>query len=96
MVPLFIDMSSGQYIFALSIEYSRVAYTISIDNFDDEPVGDTRACRDCQRSVFRRKLRNEEASKPLPIIQLYNQLSITRKNIERQLPKFHETILMLE
>lgn len=69
---------------------------MSSDNFDDEPVGDTRACRDCQRSVFRRKLRNEEASKPLPIIQLYNQLSITRKNIERQLPKFHETILMLE
>lgn len=59
-------------------------------------MGDTRACRECQRSVFRRKLRNEEASKPLPIIQLYNQLSITRKNIERQLPKFHETILMLE
>lgn len=67
-----------------------------LDTFDDEPVGDTRACRDCQRSVFRRKLRNEEASKPLPIIQLYNQLSITRKNIEKQLPKFHETILMLE
>ncbi|GAN04340.1 vacuolar segregation protein pep7 [Mucor ambiguus] len=69
---------------------------MSSDTFDDEPVGDTRACRDCQRSVFRRKLRNEEASKPLPIIQLYNQLSITRKNIEKQLPKFHETILMLE
>ncbi|KAG2229670.1 hypothetical protein INT48_008902 [Thamnidium elegans] len=69
---------------------------MSSDIFDDEPVGDTRACRECQRSVFRRKLRNEEASKPLPIIQLYNQLSITRKNIERQLPKFHETILMLE
>lgn len=59
-------------------------------------MGDTRACRDCQRSVFRRKLRHEEASKPLPIIQLYNQLAMTRKNIERQLPKFHETILMLE
>ena len=25
----------------------------SIDYFDEEPVGDTRACRDCQRSVFR-------------------------------------------
>ncbi|KAI9366591.1 FYVE zinc finger-domain-containing protein [Pilaira anomala] len=69
---------------------------MSSDTFDDEPVGDTRACRDCQRSVFRRKLRNEEASKPLPIIQLYNQLSITRNNIERLLPKFHETILLLE
>ncbi|KAI8072202.1 FYVE zinc finger-domain-containing protein [Gilbertella persicaria] len=69
---------------------------MSSDTFDDEPVGDTRACRDCQRYVFRRKLRNEEASKPLPIIQLYNQLSITRKNIEKLLPKFHETILMLE
>ncbi|CEP08668.1 hypothetical protein [Parasitella parasitica] len=69
---------------------------MSSDTFDDEPVGDTRACRDCQRSVFRRKLRNEEASKPLPIIQLYNQLAITRRNIEKQLPKFHETILMLE
>ncbi|KAI7888083.1 uncharacterized protein EV154DRAFT_426303 [Mucor mucedo] len=42
------------------------------------------------------KLRHEEASKPLPIIQLYNQLAMTRKNIERQLPKFHEIILMLE
>ncbi|KAG2195775.1 hypothetical protein INT47_005752 [Mucor saturninus] len=69
---------------------------MSSDTFDDEPVGDTRACRDCQRSVFRRKLRHEEASKPLPIIQLYNQLAMTRKNIERQLPKFHEIILMLE
>jgi hypothetical protein len=69
---------------------------LKLDMFDDEPVGDTRSCRDCQRSVFRRKLRNEEASRPLPIIQLYNQLSITRKNIERQLPKFHEMILMLE
>ncbi|KAI8638478.1 FYVE zinc finger-domain-containing protein [Parasitella parasitica] len=69
---------------------------MSSDTFDDEPVGDTRACRDCQRSVFRRKLRHEEASKPLPIIQLYNQLAITRRNIEKQLPKFHETILMLE
>ncbi|KAI7901701.1 FYVE zinc finger-domain-containing protein [Cokeromyces recurvatus] len=69
---------------------------MSSDTFDDEPVGDTRACRDCQRYVFRRKLRNEEASKPLPIIQLYNQLSITRNNIEKQLPKFHQSILMLE
>ncbi|KAI8877053.1 hypothetical protein K501DRAFT_337674 [Backusella circina FSU 941] len=69
---------------------------MATEMFDDEPVGDTRSCRDCQRSVFRRKLRNEEASRPLPIIQLYNQLSITRKNIERQLPKFHEMIIMLE
>ncbi|KAI9486681.1 MAG: hypothetical protein EXX96DRAFT_472463 [Benjaminiella poitrasii] len=50
----------------------------------------------CCGYVFRRKLRNEEASKPLPIIQLYNQLSITKNNIEKQLPKFHQSILMLE
>ncbi|KAG2214054.1 hypothetical protein INT46_004969 [Mucor plumbeus] len=76
--------------------YCENSFTLINHTFDDEPVGDTRACRDCQRSVFRRKLKNEEASKPLPIIQLYNQLAITRKNIEKQLPKFHETILMLE
>ncbi|KAI8980498.1 FYVE zinc finger-domain-containing protein [Pilobolus umbonatus] len=69
---------------------------MSSDSFDDIPVGDTRACQQCQRSVFRRKLRNEESSKPLPIIQLYNQLSITRRNIERLLPKFHDTVFMLE
>ncbi|OBZ86973.1 Vacuolar segregation protein pep7, partial [Choanephora cucurbitarum] len=69
---------------------------MSSDTFDDEPVGDTRACRDCQRYVFRRKLKHEEASKPLPIIQLYHQLAITRNNIEKLLPTFHQTILMLE
>ncbi|KAI8991335.1 FYVE zinc finger-domain-containing protein [Mycotypha africana] len=69
---------------------------MSSDTFDDTPVGDTRACRDCQRYVFRRKLRNEEASKPLPIFQLYSQLAIARENIEKMLPKFHDAILLLE
>lgn len=39
---------------------------------------------------------HEEASKPLPIIQLYQQLSITRQNIEKQLPLFHDMIVLLE
>ncbi|KAF1804283.1 hypothetical protein FB192DRAFT_1279461 [Mucor lusitanicus] len=63
----------------------------SVTKWEDDRT--VKACPYCENS---RKLRNEEASKPLPIIQLYNQLSITRKNIEKQLPKFHETILMLE
>ncbi|KAI8882898.1 FYVE-domain-containing protein [Backusella circina FSU 941] len=69
---------------------------MSSDTFDDVPVGETRACKECQSIVFRRKIKNEEASKPLPIFQLYHQLSLTRNSIEKQLPKFHEIILMLE
>ncbi|KAF7727793.1 carboxypeptidase Y-deficient [Apophysomyces ossiformis] len=69
---------------------------MSSDTFDEEPVGDTRACRDCQQAVFRRKLRNEEASKPLPIFHLYHQLFLTRQTIEKLLPAFHDMILMLE
>ncbi|ORY97787.1 hypothetical protein BCR43DRAFT_251971 [Syncephalastrum racemosum] len=69
---------------------------MSSDYFDEEPVGDTRACNDCQRAVFRRKIRAEESMRPLPIMQLYHQLSLARQNIEKQLPRFHDMILMLE
>ncbi|KAG2223118.1 hypothetical protein INT45_005674 [Circinella minor] len=68
---------------------------MSSDYFDEEPVGDTRACRDCQRSVFRRKLRYEEAMHPMPIIQLYHQLTLTRQKIEKLLPRFHDIIILL-
>lgn len=44
----------------------------------------------------RRKLRYEEAMNPAPIVQLYNQLVITRQNIEKQLPLFHDIIVLLE
>ncbi|KAI9274329.1 hypothetical protein BDA99DRAFT_235159 [Phascolomyces articulosus] len=69
---------------------------MSSDCFDEEPVGDTRACRDCQRSVFRRKLRHEEAMHPMPIIQLYHQLTITRQKIEKLLPRFHDIIIIID
>ncbi|KAJ8661316.1 hypothetical protein O0I10_003066 [Lichtheimia ornata] len=69
---------------------------MSSEGFDQEPVGDTRACRECQRLVFRRKLRYEEAMNPAPIVQLYNQLVITRQNIEKQLPLFHDIIVLLD
>ncbi|KAI9493191.1 FYVE zinc finger-domain-containing protein [Zychaea mexicana] len=69
---------------------------MSSDFFDEEPVGDTRACRDCQRAVFRRKLRHEEAMHPMPIIQLYHQLTLTRQNIEKLLPRFHDIILIID
>lgn len=95
MIPLFTDMSSGKSFHFFSFNPSKF-YVWFKDTFDDEPVGDTRACRDCQRAVFRRKLKNEEASRPLPIIQLCNQLSITRNNIEKLLPKFHDIIMLVE
>lgn len=44
----------------------------------------------------RRKIRAEESMRPLPIMQLYHQLSLARQNIEKQLPRFHDMILMLE
>ncbi|KAI8388681.1 FYVE zinc finger-domain-containing protein [Radiomyces spectabilis] len=66
------------------------------DSFDEDPVGDTRACRDCYRAVFHRKLKHEESTRTLPIFHLYHQLSIARNNIERQLPRFHDMIVMLE
>ncbi|OAD76485.1 C2H2-type zinc finger transcription factor [Phycomyces blakesleeanus NRRL 1555(-)] len=69
---------------------------MSSDTFDEEPVGDTRACCKCQRAVFRRKTKHEESLRPLPIFPLYHQLSLTREKIEKQLPKFHDTIIMLE
>ncbi|KAG0164421.1 carboxypeptidase Y-deficient [Apophysomyces sp. BC1034] len=69
---------------------------MSSDSFDEEPVGDTRACRDCQCAVFRRKIRHDEATRPLPIFHLYHQLFLTRQNIEKLLPTFHDIILMLE
>ncbi|KAI8371238.1 hypothetical protein EDC96DRAFT_552294 [Choanephora cucurbitarum] len=61
----------------------------SVIKWEDDRLAKT--CPLCQR-----KLKQEEASKPLPIIQLYHQLAITRNNIEKLLPTFHQTILMLE
>ncbi|KAI8338585.1 FYVE zinc finger-domain-containing protein [Chlamydoabsidia padenii] len=69
---------------------------MSTDNIETEPVGDTRACHECRRAGFRRKIRSEESSRPLPIFQLYHQLTVARQNIEKLLPKFHSMILMLE
>ncbi|KAI8141441.1 FYVE zinc finger-domain-containing protein [Fennellomyces sp. T-0311] len=68
---------------------------MSSDTFDEEPVGDTRACRDCQRSVFRRKICHEEALHPMPIVQLYHQLTRTRQKIEKLLPRFHDVIVLI-
>ncbi|CEJ01506.1 hypothetical protein RMCBS344292_15530 [Rhizopus microsporus] len=65
-------------------------------DMSSEPVGDTRACCHCVRYAFRRKLLNEQSQNPSVIFRLYNQLAITRKNIENQLPKFHQLILALE
>ncbi|CAO3589094.1 unnamed protein product [Absidia cylindrospora] len=70
--------------------------SMSTDDMEAEPVGDTRACQDCKRAAFRRKTQNEESSRPLPIFQLYHQLTVARQNIEKLLPKFHSMILMLE
>ncbi|KAI8097727.1 uncharacterized protein BX664DRAFT_257977 [Halteromyces radiatus] len=46
--------------------------------------------------ICSRKIQFEESSRPLPIFQLYNQLTIARQNIEKLLPTFHSMILMLE
>ncbi|KAI9322285.1 FYVE zinc finger-domain-containing protein [Dichotomocladium elegans] len=66
------------------------------DHFDQEPVGDTRACHDCQRLGFRRRLRYEESIQPMAIAQLYQQLMVTRQNIEKLLPVFHDVIVLLD
>ncbi|CAO3684949.1 unnamed protein product [Rhizopus stolonifer] len=69
---------------------------MSSDTFDVEPVGDTRACCHCVRYAFRRKLINEQTQNPPVVFRLYNQISITQRNIENQLPRFHQLILALE
>ncbi|KAG1444992.1 hypothetical protein G6F46_008966 [Rhizopus delemar] len=69
---------------------------MSSDTFDAEPVGDTRACCHCIRYAFKRKLSNEQTQNVPVIFRLYHQLSITRRAIENQLPKFHQFILALE
>jgi hypothetical protein len=35
-------------------------------------------------------------TKPQPILQLYQQLSATKTNIEKMLPRFQEMVMMLE
>ncbi|CAM0137006.1 unnamed protein product [Umbelopsis sp. WA50703] len=69
---------------------------MSSDSVDQNPVGETRACRDCKRTVFRRKIQKEEMTKPQPIIQLYQQLSATKANIDKMLPRFQDMVMMLE
>ncbi|KAI9302102.1 FYVE zinc finger-domain-containing protein [Cunninghamella echinulata] len=69
---------------------------MSTDNINEEPVGDTRACQDCKRVAFRRKIQNEESNLKQPIFKLYHQLTVTRHYIEKLLPKFHSMILILE
>lgn len=44
----------------------------------------------------RRKIQKEEMTKPQPIIQLYHQLSATKANIDKMLPRFQDMIMMLE
>ncbi|KAI8576099.1 hypothetical protein K450DRAFT_258451, partial [Umbelopsis ramanniana AG] len=69
---------------------------MSSDSVDQPPVGETRACKDCKRMVFRRKIQKEEMTKPQPILQLYQQLSATKANIEKMLPRFQDMVMMLE
>ncbi|CAO3665516.1 unnamed protein product [Umbelopsis ramanniana] len=69
---------------------------MSSDSVDQPPVGETRACKDCKRMVFRRKIQKEEMTKPQPILQLYQQLSATKTNIEKMLPRFQDMVMMLE
>ncbi|KAG2171763.1 hypothetical protein INT43_008143, partial [Umbelopsis isabellina] len=69
---------------------------MSSDSVDQNPVGETRACKDCKRTVFRRKIQKEEMTKPQPIIQLYQQLSATKANIDKMLPRFQDMVMMLE
>ncbi|KAI9269868.1 hypothetical protein BY458DRAFT_489974 [Sporodiniella umbellata] len=69
---------------------------MSSDTFDADPVGDTRACCNCVRYAFRRKLANEQKQNPPAVFRLYHQLSITQTTIENLLPRFHQWILKLE
>ncbi|KAH8554952.1 FYVE zinc finger-domain-containing protein [Umbelopsis sp. PMI_123] len=69
---------------------------MSSDSVDQPPVGETRACKDCKRMVFRRKIQKEEMTKPQPILQLYQQLSATKANIDKMLPRFQDMVMMLE
>ncbi|KAJ2963893.1 hypothetical protein NQZ79_g1057 [Umbelopsis isabellina] len=43
-----------------------------------------------------RKIQKEEMTKPQPIIQLYQQLSATKANIDKMLPRFQDMVMMLE
>ncbi|RUP52154.1 hypothetical protein BC936DRAFT_139480 [Jimgerdemannia flammicorona] len=69
---------------------------MATDATDEDPVGETRACRECRKAVFRRKIQYEELSRPLPVIGLYAQLAQLRRNIEKVLPQFQEMVVMLE
>ncbi|KAI8072387.1 FYVE zinc finger-domain-containing protein [Gongronella butleri] len=64
--------------------------------YDEEPVGDTRACQECKRAAFRRKHLVQDSGRVLPIFQLYQRLSSTRLTIEKLLPNFHTMMLTLE
>jgi hypothetical protein len=79
---VYIDMFSSKNKPYKKKKKTLSALSIIKDTFEEVSVGETRACKGCQSNIFRRKVKNEEVLKTLPIFQLYHQLSLTRKNIE--------------
>lgn len=110
MIPLFLNMSSGTVIdHSCWLLVTQVSKRDLIKNQSEIPehvvnVNDSSLGKHDYNMIVlstdmwenRRKLRYEEAMNPAPIVQLYNQLVITRQNIEKQLPLFHDIIVLLE
>ncbi|KAL0089377.1 hypothetical protein J3Q64DRAFT_1808640 [Phycomyces blakesleeanus] len=80
-------VSSGNSILSMKLKYRDGEQTVAKWQ-DDRTVTKCPLCL--------RKTKHEESLRPLPIFPLYHQLSLTREKIEKQLPKFHDTIIMLE
>lgn len=55
MIPLFLDMSSGIFGQLIIVQSETIQQLTDafIDSIDQPPVGETRACKDCKRMVFR-------------------------------------------
>ncbi|EIE83087.1 hypothetical protein RO3G_07792 [Rhizopus delemar RA 99-880] len=64
----------------------------SVTKWEDDKL--VKKCPYCEHVI--RKLSNEQTQNVPVIFRLYHQLSITRRAIENQLPKFHQFILALE
>ncbi|OZJ06010.1 hypothetical protein BZG36_01093 [Bifiguratus adelaidae] len=69
---------------------------MSIEGMDAEPVGYTRICTDCQRSVFRRKMAHDDMVRPPPVVGLYHRLVRRKEDVEKELPVFQQALAMLE
>ncbi|KAI7870201.1 hypothetical protein BDF14DRAFT_1721459 [Spinellus fusiger] len=79
-------VSSSNSILSMKLKYREGEQTVA--SWEDDKT--VLKCPLCIR-----KTKREESMRPLPIFHLYQQLSVTRNTIEKQLPKFHEMILVL-